>query len=69
MDKVETLFEDLAKFIRDLPEKSKTHIWGHSVKTRDKNGQKVVGKRAIDEQQITKLLTDLVIVYVKVKHF
>jgi len=65
LNKVDSLFEDLAKFMRDLPERSKGHIWKHSVKSKNEDGLKTICDKANDEQLILKLLSDIVIVYVK----
>lgn len=58
---------DLAKFVGDLPDKSKQHIWNHSVK-RTVDRTRVVSEIADTENDVTKLLIDLAIVYTKVKH-
>jgi len=65
LSKVDSLFEDLAKFMRDLPVRSKGHIWKHSMKAKGDDGSKTVVDKANDEHLILKLLTDIVIVYVK----
>jgi len=65
LNKVDSLFEDLAKFMRDLPARSKGQIWRHSVKFQTSDGSKTVSEKANNEQLIVKLLSDVVIVYVK----
>lgn len=63
-----TFLQDLARFIRTLPAKSKQHIWSHAVKIKGKDGKK---KKVLDstsnQDQINQLLCDNVIVYVKVR--
>jgi hypothetical protein len=61
----DSLFEDLARFLRTLPPKSKQHIWEHGVKIKTPDGQKQVCSATQDKEQIIKLLCDCVIVYVK----
>jgi len=62
----DTLFEDLAKFMKELPAKSKKHIWEHAVIEKDKKGKvKTVFDKASKQEQITRLLCDCVIVYIK----
>jgi len=65
LSKEMSLFEDLSKFMRELPARSKGHIWKHSVKVKQEDGSKAVCDKADDEQLILKLLIDTVIVYVK----
>merc|ERR1712154_243824 len=60
----DSLFEDLARFIRTLPPKSKQHIWEHGVKIKTADGKKVVCDETRDKDQINRLLCDCVIVYV-----
>jgi len=64
LSKFDNLFEDLAKFIKQLPAKSKKHIWEHAVIDKDKKIKKVYDK-TFEQEHITKLLCDCVIVYVK----
>merc|ERR1719251_385569 len=61
----DTLFEDLARFLRTLPSKSKQHIWEHAVKIKTADGQKTVCDQTSDEDQINLLLCDCIIVYIK----
>eukprot|EP01083_Nonionella_stella_P088511 246737_1 len=60
----DSLFEDLARFLRTLPPKSKQHIWEHGVKIKTPEGKKVCDQTK-DKDQINRLLCDCVIVYVK----
>ena len=62
----DSLFEDLARFLRTLPPKSKQHIWEHGVKNKTPDGKKVVCDSTQNKDQINRLLCDCVIVYVKV---
>lgn len=62
----DSLFEDLARFLRTLPPKSKQHIWEHGVKIKTPDGKKEVCSSTRDKEQINRLLCDCVIVYVKV---
>ena len=62
----DSLFEDLARFLRTLPPKSKQHIWEHGVKIKLPDGKKQVCDQTRDKDQINRLLCDCVIVYVKV---
>ena len=64
-----SLFEDLARFLRTLPPKSKQHIWEHGVKIKLQDGKKQVCNSTQDKDQINRLLCDCVIVYVKVMRF
>ncbi len=61
------LFEDLARFFRKLPAKSREHIWGHYLKVeiRGQNGKERVLDQTETQDQITTLITDLIIVYFK----
>jgi len=61
----DSLFEDLARFLRTLPPKSKQHIWEHGVKIKTPDGKKQVCDSTRDKDQINRLLCDCVIVYVK----
>jgi len=65
----DNLFEDLAKFMKSLPVKSKKHIWEHAVGEKDKKEKKDKTKKVYDkttkQEQITRLLCDCVIVYIK----
>eukprot|EP01083_Nonionella_stella_P161859 530640_1 len=61
----DSLFEDLARFLRTLPPKSKQHIWEHGVKIKTPDGKKQVCDKTKDKDQINRLLCDCVIVYVK----
>eukprot|EP01084_Bolivina_argentea_P246930 413159_1 len=61
----DSLFEDLARFLRTLPPKSKQHIWEHGVKIKLPDGKKQVCDTTKDKDQINRLLCDCVIVYVK----
>ena len=61
----DSLFEDLAKFMRILPPKSRSHIWEHAVKIKTSDGQKMVCDNTRDKGHVVKLLCDCVIVYVR----
>ena len=61
-----TFFQDLARFIRSLPPKSKQHIWNHAMKIRTSEGKKIITDKTMNKNQINKLLCDNMIVYVKV---
>ncbi|ETO29850.1 hypothetical protein RFI_07270 [Reticulomyxa filosa] len=66
LNNFDNLFEDLAKFMKNLPAKSKKHIWEHAVIEKDKKDKaKKVFDKTIKQEQITRLLCDCVIVYVK----
>jgi hypothetical protein len=58
------LFEDLARFFRNLPAKSREHIWDHHLIV-TRNGKKEVTLQTSNQEQITTLITDLIIVYFK----
>jgi len=60
----DSLFEDLARFLRTLPPKSKQHIWEHGVKIKTADGKKVCDSTQ-NKDQINRLLCDCVIVYIK----
>jgi len=60
----DSLFEDLARFLRTLPPKSKQHIWEHGVKIKTADGKKVCDSTETKDQ-INRLLCDCVIVYIK----
>jgi len=61
-----SLFGELAKFMKSLPPKSKKHIWEHAVTEKDKKDKtRKVFDKASTQEQITRLLCDCVIVYVK----
>ncbi|ETO16118.1 hypothetical protein RFI_21238 [Reticulomyxa filosa] len=62
----EKLFEELGKFMKTLPPKSRKYIWDHAVteKKGDDNTKKVIDKTT-DQEQITRLLCDCVIVFIK----
>jgi len=60
----DSLFEDLARFLRTLPPKSKQHIWEHGVKIKTPDGKKVCDATE-NKDQINRLLCDCVIVYIK----
>ena len=60
-------YTNLAKFVKILPPKSKKQIWMHSVKIQDATGQKIVGNETEDVKHIKNLMSDLIIVYCKVK--
>lgn len=60
----DSLFEDLARFLRTLPPKSKQHIWEHGVKIKTPDGKKVCAATE-NKDQINRLLCDCVIVYIK----
>merc|ERR1712157_3427 len=49
----DSLFEDLARFLRTLPPKSKQHIWEHGVKIKLPDGKKQVCDSTQDKDQIT----------------
>eukprot|EP01083_Nonionella_stella_P210519 762067_1 len=55
----------LSKFIKVLPTKSRQHIWEHSVTIKRNGGKKTVLNETRDSKQITRLLSDAVIVYCK----
>eukprot|EP01083_Nonionella_stella_P088510 246736_1 len=59
-----SLFEDLARFLRTLPPKSKRHIWEHGIRIKTADGRKVC-EQTKNKEQINTLLCDCVIVYVK----
>mmetsp|Transcript_38525 Transcript_38525/g.63143 ORF Transcript_38525/g.63143 Transcript_38525/m.63143 type:complete len:184 (+) Transcript_38525:36-587(+) len=61
----DSLFEDLARFLRTLPPKSKQHIWEHGVKVKAQDGKKTVCETTRSKDQINRLMCDCVIVYVK----
>ncbi|ETO25772.1 hypothetical protein RFI_11362 [Reticulomyxa filosa] len=73
LNNFESLFEELAKFMKTLPPKSKKHIWEHAVTDKDKKEKKEkkdkkdkkVFDKASKEEHITRLLCDCVIVYIK----
>lgn len=64
-DMGDSLFEDLARFLRTLPPKSKQHIWEHGVKIKTADGKKQVCAATENKDQINRLLCDCVIVYIK----
>ncbi|ETO08184.1 hypothetical protein RFI_29204 [Reticulomyxa filosa] len=64
-----TLFEDLAKFMKDLPTASKKHIWEHAINKKNKKKNKTKIEKTSEQKQITKVLCDCVIIYVKVIYF
>ena len=62
----DSLFEDLARFFRSLPPKSKEVIWKHAIKIKTPEGKLKVSDLTEDKKQINKLLCDCVIIYSKV---
>jgi hypothetical protein len=61
------LFEDMARFFRNLPAKSREHIWDHYLKVEieGQNGKKHVLEWTEGQDQITAIITDLIIVHIK----
>ena len=59
------LFEDLARFMRTLPPKSKQHIWEHALRYQNDAGQRQIYDETQNEKQINKLMCDWIIVYIK----
>merc|ERR1711971_1178883 len=57
-----SLFDDLARFLRTLPPKSKQHIWEHGVKIELSDGKMQVCDSTKDKDQVIKLLCDCIIV-------
>eukprot|EP01084_Bolivina_argentea_P273006 464962_1 len=55
----------VSKFVKLLPQKSKTHIWEHNVKTKLPDGTKKVLKQTTEIKQIKGLISDAIIVYCK----
>ena len=61
----DSLFKELARFLRVLPPKSKQHIWEHAVKIKTSDGKKQICDSTRHEGHIDRLLCGCVIVYVR----
>ena len=59
-----SLYEDLSRFLKTLPPRSKRHIWEHAVRIRTPDGKRVCDSTQ-SRRHINRLLCDLVIVYIK----
>eukprot|EP01084_Bolivina_argentea_P273005 464961_1 len=60
-----TFYVALSKFVKVLPQQSRTHIWEHNVKTKLPDGTKNVLKQTTEIKQIKGLISDAIIVYCK----
>jgi hypothetical protein len=65
LELADSLFDRVGKFLKSLPADPKQHIWSHSVKQKQQNGEKAVVDTASTENQVSRLLCDCVIVFVK----
>eukprot|EP01084_Bolivina_argentea_P273009 464967_1 len=60
-----TFYRTLSKFVKVLPQQSRTHIWEHCVSIKLPDGKKKVLKQTTNSKQIKRLIRDSIIVYCK----
>ena len=64
-DDINGLLSDLSSFMKTLPQKSRAHIWSHSVRIKLQNKSKLVLDNTSCIKHINALLADCLIVYIK----